>query len=205
MELIKAMDFIRYDPSAVLLDGTGLSRTDLSDAAPRLEGARDEVLDDAKLWESGAAAVADKTPAEKLPLDAGFIDLPQRLLDEYDRVGDASELGRILAASDKLRKLVDRVVILGIGGSYMGARALFEARCHPYHNELTRTVRKPRSQPPVPKIYFEGNNVDNDATRGLLELLEHHTSANTAENRWAVVVISKSGDTLETSVAGCLA
>lgn len=201
MELIKAMDFIRYDPSAVLLDGTGLSETDLNNAIPRIEAARVEVLDDAKLWESGAAAVADKTPAEKLPLDAGFIDLPQRLLDEYDRNGDASELGRILAASDKLRKLVDRVVILGIGGSYMGARALFEACCHPYHNELTRSARTPPSQPPVPKIYFEGNNVDNDATRGLLELLEQRTSANTAENRWAIVVISKSGGTLETSVA----
>lgn len=69
MELIKAMDFIRYDPSAVLLDGTGLSRTDLNDAVPRLEAARVEVLDDAKLWESDAAAVADKMPAEKLPLD----------------------------------------------------------------------------------------------------------------------------------------
>ncbi|HBO45859.1 MAG TPA: glucose-6-phosphate isomerase, partial [Planctomycetaceae bacterium] len=77
------------------------------------------------------------------------------------------------------------------GGSYMGARALFEACCHPYHNELGRIERGRR-----PRIFFEGNNLDNDAMSGLFDVLE-----GTGPSRWGVVVISKSGGTLETAVA----
>jgi glucose-6-phosphate isomerase len=134
-------------------------------------------------------------PAKLLPLDAGFIDLPQRLLDQHRRKGDASELGKIMTLSTRLRELVDRVVVLGIGGSYLGARALFEALCHTYHNELPEKMRMGK-----PRIYFEGNNVDNDALQDLLDLFEN-TCVDPAlrEERWGCIVISKSGDTLETS------
>ena len=98
-------------------------------------------------------------------------------------------LDEIIAAADRLAKEVDRVIVLGIGGSYMGARALMEACCHPYHNELLRKRRGGR-----PRIYFEGNNVDNDAVQGLLDLVE-------GDDDWAIVVISKSGGTLEPAVA----
>ena len=97
-------------------------------------------------------------PEEMQPLDAAFFDLPERLLGE-----ERPLLDRIIAAGDRLAKEVDRVVVLGIGGSYMGARALIEACCHPYHNEISRQRRGGR-----PRIYFEGNNVDNDAVQGLL-------------------------------------
>ena len=105
-------------------------------------------------------------PAEKQPLDAGFFDLPERLLGELRDKGAASELARLKAAADRLAGEVDRVVVLGIGGSYMGARALFEACCHPYHNEVAPAMRRGR-----PRIYFEGNNVDNDALLDLVRLL----------------------------------
>jgi len=89
------------------------------------------------------------------------------------------------------------VVVLGIGGSYMGARALFEALCHPFHNELTRVERRG-----VPRMYFEGNNLDADAMAGLLELLHKRCKDRTdPEQRWGLVVISKAGGTLETAVA----
>ncbi len=71
-----------------------------------------------------------------------------------------------------------------------------EACCHPYFNELSRGERGSR-----PRMYFEGNNVDNDASQGLLELLGSGRLAETVEDRWAIVVISKSGGTLETAVA----
>jgi glucose-6-phosphate isomerase len=71
----------------------------------------------------------------------------------------------------------------------MGARALMEGCCHPYHNELARKRRGGR-----PRIYFEGNNVDNDAVQSLLDLVE-------GDDDWAIIVISKSGGTLETAVA----
>jgi glucose-6-phosphate isomerase len=129
-------------------------------------------------------------------LDAGFFELPANLLAEYRDRRDASQLGKILAIARRVSEAVDRVVVLGIGGSYMGARALFEACCHPYHNELSRGERGGR-----PRIYFEGNNVDNDSMQGLLDLLGRGGGAKDVDQAWCVVVISKSGGTLETAVA----
>jgi glucose-6-phosphate isomerase len=184
------IDPLTYDPSGVMIAGTGLSPDDLAWFGPRLENARKEVLADLELWHSG-----QPVPKPKEPLDAGFIDLPERLLEEYHGKKDASELGRILAAAGRLSEAVDRVVVLGIGGSYMGARALLESCCHPYHNELDRQRRGGR-----PRLYFEGNNVDSDAVAGLLDLLGAGPAAGPLE-RWGVVVISKSGGTLETAAA----
>ncbi|MCX7427614.1 MAG: glucose-6-phosphate isomerase [Planctomycetia bacterium] len=177
---------ITYSPSGAMIRATGVSAADLAWLSTRLVAARNEVLDDLALWHSDGAV-----PKEKIPLDAGFIDLPERLLDEHAKRGENSELGRIQAAAGRLAGQVDRVVVLGIGGSYMGARALFEACCRPYHNELDRIGRGMH-----PRMYFEGNNVDNDAVTGLLRLLGQH-----GHERWGLVVISKSGGTLETAVA----
>ena len=181
---------VNYDPAGVMLEGTGLASGDLAALAPRLNAARQEVLDDVTLWHRG-----DPVPDEKQPLDAGFIDLPDRLLAEYRANRQSSEIGQILATARRIQEEVDRVVLLGIGGSYMGARALFEACCHPYHNELSFAERGGR-----PRIYFEGNNVDNDAAAGLLDLFKQDDPVS-VNSRWAIVVISKSGGTLETAVA----
>jgi glucose-6-phosphate isomerase len=152
--------------------------------------AQKEVLEaDAQAYSSG------KISEEKQPLDHGFLDLPDRLLAEYQSQREKSELGRIMTAAAKLREQVDRVVVLGIGGSYMGAKALMDACCQPYYNELSRAERGG-----YPRIYFEGNNIDNDASQGLLHLLGSQPG-NTPETRWGIVVISKSGETLETAVA----
>ncbi len=80
----------------------------------------------------------------------------------------------------------------------MGARALVDTCCQPYWNELSRAQRGSR-----PRIYFEGNNVDNDASQGLLHLLGADTQrvAQNVDDRWGLVVISKSGGTLETAAA----
>ncbi|MFZ5829649.1 MAG: glucose-6-phosphate isomerase, partial [Planctomycetota bacterium] len=178
---------IAYDYSGLLVADTadrleretGLARSDLDWLAPRLENCRQEVLGDSELWKGGGMV-----PEDKIPLDAGFFDLPDRMLRER-----RGELDQIVAAANRLAKDCDRVVVLGIGGSYMGARAMFEACCHPYHNEVPRQRRGGR-----PRLYFEGNNVDNDSVQGLLDLLE-------GEKDWAIMVISKSGGTLETAAA----
>ena len=179
-------ELITYDPQGVFLPQHGLSLDDLANLTSRLNAARDEVLADAQLWTAGA-----EVPEDKKPLDAGFHYLPDRLLAEYREHGAASELGRIRASADRLAAAVDRVIVLGIGGSYMGARALLEACCHPYYNELPRPVRNNR-----PRVSFEGNNVDNDAMQGLFDLLSSEN-----ESGWAINVISKSGGTLETAAA----
>ena len=182
---------LRYDPAGAFLDGTGISADDLQALSPKLEAARAETLNDVALFHSGG-----DVPEPKQPLDSAFIDLPERLLAEYQDRRDESELGRILQTATRLRETVDRVVVLGIGGSYMGARALMDACCQPYFNELSRADRGSR-----PRMYFEGNNVDNDASQGLLHLLGNGQEATNVDERWAIVVISKSGGTLETAGA----
>lgn len=177
------MALIRYDPSGVFLERGGIDRGELPELAPRLAAARDEVLADARLWTSGG-----DVPPAKRPLDAGFFELPERLLAELRRQGPTSEVARLQTAADRLSHAVDSVAVLGIGGSYMGARALLEAGCHQYYNEVAPAMRRGR-----PRMYFEGNNVDNDALLDLVRLLESRG------DRWGIVVISKSGVTLETT------
>ncbi len=167
------------DDAPAFVRQTALVDADLKYIAPRLTACRQEVMDNARLW-----ATRGPVPPEKQPLDAAFFDLPNQLLDE-----EREQLDQIVATGNRLAEVCDRVVVLGIGGSYMGARAVFDACCHPYHNELDRAARGGR-----PRIYFEGNNLDNDATRGLLDLLGE-------SDDWGIVVISKSGGTLETAVA----
>ena len=130
-------------------------------------------------------------PKEKQPLDAGFL-----------RAAGAAAGGSGEVAGEAKRSGADpRRPIgwpgrryggrhLGIGGSYMGARAMLEACCHAYYNEVEPTMRRGR-----PRIYFEGNNVDNDALLDLVRLLESRGDG------WGIVVISKSGGTLETAAA----
>jgi glucose-6-phosphate isomerase len=183
-------DLIRYDPQGVFLPQHGMAVEDLAALAPPLESARDEVLEDARQWASGAAVSPDKRP-----IDAGFSELPERLLAEYRELGKTSQLGRIQATADRLAEISERVVVLGIGGSYMGARAIQEACCHPYYNELPRTGRNGR-----PRLSYAGNNVDNDDLHGLLDLLSTDSSTG-IEDQWSLVVISKSGGTLETAAA----
>ncbi len=188
---MKPTSLISFDYTGSLLAETGISQSQLDGLAGVLQDIRDQLYQrDLPSFHGGR-----ETDGQRLPLDAGFMDLPDRLLQDYDGHRDASELGRILAASKRIRDRVDRVVVLGIGGSYMGARALMDACCEPYYNELSRADRGGR-----PRIYFEGNNVDNDALQGLLHLLRQ-TGNDPCGNRWAIVVISKSGGTIETATA----
>lgn len=185
---------LRFDPGASFIPETGLDASQVSALAPQLEQCRDEICDiDVKML-----AGEIPTPDSKQPLDAGFYLMPERLLSEYEADREQSELARILASTKKLMSEVDKVVVLGIGGSYMGARALMDSCCQPYFNELSRGDRGSR-----PRIYFEGNNVDNDASQGLMHLLGAHKDqpATGVEDSWGLVVISKSGGTLETASA----
>ena len=137
---------------------------------------------------------------EKDPLDAGFIQWPEELLLNMKEQGADSLVARIERCAERLRETADSVVVLGIGGSYMGMRAMFEALRNPYHNEISRSDRDG-----IPRIYYEGWNVDSDNQKALIDLLEHRAQqspdASATEGRTAVIVISKSGGTLETAAA----
>ena len=183
-------DPIHYDPAAALAAGT-VTRPALDALGPRLDAARAESLADVDRRRTGGTR-----PDEVL--DAAFVDLPDRLLGAYKADRTSSELFAILQTARRIREAVDRVIVLGIGGSYMGTRALFEACCHPFHNELPRGERGGR-----PRLSFEGFNMDNDSAQGLLDLVAPNGRPRGDDllDRWALLVVSKSGGTLETAVA----
>ena len=169
--------------SGCWLEHYGVTPSQFAELASRLESARHEsVVTDVALMDSG------EIPDQKIPLDGRFYQLPEVLLEDYNADRQTSELGQILSDARQLKNSSEAVVILGIGGSYMGAKAILESCCEPYYNELSDGQRGGR-----PRIYFEGNSLDNDALQSLLARL--------ADSRWSVVVISKSGGTLETAVA----
>jgi glucose-6-phosphate isomerase len=136
-------------------------------------------------------------PPEQLPLEPGFINLPQELLDGFRRKQDASELGKVQALAARLREESDRVVFLGAGGPYLGARALFCALRSSYHNELP-----PETRLGVPRVYFDGHSADNDGLQELLDLLQITcVDPERREERWSVVSICKTGTCLEPAIA----
>jgi glucose-6-phosphate isomerase len=188
------MQLIRYQTDGTNLDQHGLTDDDLRALTPRLDAARAETLADAQSWAAGKGVEATRRP-----LDAGFIDLPESLLSGSGRENKggwpAGLLAEIEQAAAELRERIDAAVLLGIGGSYMGMRAIFEALCSPYHNQLPRARRAG-----MPRLYFEGDNVDTDTLTALLELLRSGDAAR-LEDRWGIIVVSKSGGTLETAVA----
>jgi glucose-6-phosphate isomerase len=185
---------LRFDPSGAFLEKYGVAKTDVDKLAKELEKVRDAMIGP----ELDMLAGKQPTPEAMQPLDVGFFPMPKRLLEEYEKDRQGSELGRLFKVANRVQASADRVVVLGIGGSYMGARALMDGCCQPFWNELSRGQRGSK-----PRMYFEGNNVDNDATQGLLYLLGAHEGkvAKDEHERWGLVVISKSGGTLETAAA----
>ncbi|MFM9328648.1 glucose-6-phosphate isomerase [Paenibacillus mesotrionivorans] len=109
----------------------------------------------------------------------GWIDLPVN----YDR----AEFDRIKKAAEKIQSDSDALVVIGIGGSYLGARAAIEMLTHSFYNILPKDKRK------TPEIYFVGNNISSTYTSHLLQLLDGKDIS--------VNVISKSGTTTEPAIA----
>lgn len=165
---------LRFDPLRAFVPFTAISRTELIALANSLETIRREFLGECSHGSAHAA----------------FADQPDHMLDDYERARRASDLGRILATGKRLRESVDRVVIVAAGAVLQAARALFEAGCHPYHNELSRGDRGGR-----PRIYFCGDEFDNDAMQGLLDLLPAPRRESTIDERWTILAIDPSGET----------
>lgn len=109
----------------------------------------------------------------------GWIDLPAHYdLSEYDRIKQAA--AKIQAESDVL-------LVIGIGGSYLGSKAAIDMLSHTFYNVLPKEKRK------TPEIYFVGNNISPVYVTHLLEVLEGKDVS--------INVISKSGTTTEPAIA----
>lgn len=109
----------------------------------------------------------------------GWVELP----NNYDK----DEFARILKASQRIRENSDALIVIGIGGSYLGARAAIEALSHAFYNMLPKEKRN------GPEIYFVGNNISSTYLAELLELVDG--------KEITVNVISKSGTTTEPAIA----
>ena len=109
----------------------------------------------------------------------GWIDLPVN----YDQ----EEFSRIQKAADKIKADSDVLIVIGIGGSYLGARACIEALSHTFYNSLSKEQRK------TPEVYFVGNNISGTYLKNLLDVCEG--------KEVSVNVISKSGTTTEPAIA----
>ena len=110
---------------------------------------------------------------------AGWLELPTN----YDK----EEFERIKIAAEKIKKDSDVLVVIGIGGSYLGARAVIEALSSTFYNILPDKQRK------FPQIFFVGNNLSPDYVNELLECI--------SQKNISVNVISKSGTTTEPAIA----
>lgn len=109
----------------------------------------------------------------------GWVDLPTN----YDK----EEFARIKKAAEKIRSDSDVLIVIGIGGSYLGARAAIEMLSHSFYNALSKEQRK------GPAIFFAGNNISSTYMSDLLEAIEGKDIS--------VNVISKSGTTTEPAIA----
>ena len=122
-------------------------------------------------------------------------DLHRRASDEKDFVGwlelptnyDKEEFARIKKSAQKIKKESDILLVIGIGGSYLGARAVIEALTSSFNNMLSEKDRK------YPQVLYVGNNLSPNYINELIEYI--------GDKDFSVNVISKSGTTTEPAIA----
>ena len=109
----------------------------------------------------------------------GWIDLPVA----YDK----EEFARIKKAAEKIKNDSEVLLVIGIGGSYLGARAAIEFLRHGFYNNVSKEIRK------TPEIYYVGNSISSSYIRGLVDVI--------GDRDFSVNMISKSGTTTEPAIA----
>lgn len=108
-----------------------------------------------------------------------LVDLPV----DYDK----EEFSRIEKAAEKIKKDSDVLIVIGIGGSYLGARAAIEFLRHGFYNSL------PKEKRGTPEIYYVGNSISSTYLQGVIDVI--------GDRDFSVNVISKSGTTTEPAIA----
>lgn len=109
----------------------------------------------------------------------GWIDLPVN----YDK----EEFARIKKAAAKIQSDSEVLLVIGIGGSYLGARAAIEFLRHGFYNNVSKEIRK------TPEIYYVGNSISSSYIKGLIDVI--------GDRDFSVNMISKSGTTTEPAIA----
>ena len=148
---------------------------DYSKAAPFIKD--HEVDSMKKLAEDAKELLVSKTGEGNDFL--GWIDLPV----DYDK----DEFARIKKAAAKIQSDSEVLLVIGIGGSYLGARAAVEFLRHSFYNVVSKEIRK------TPEIYFVGNSISSTYIRHLMDVI--------GDRDFSINMISKSGTTTEPAIA----
>ena len=106
---------------------------------------------------------------------------------DYPKNYDQEEFSRIVDAAQKIKEDTEAFLIIGIGGSYLGARAAIEMLGHSFYNLLPASRRK------APQIFFVGTNLSSTYYKHLMDIL--------SDKKISICVISKSGTTTEPAIA----
>lgn len=142
-----------------------------------------EVIQEHELeYMSGLVAAAKETLVSKSGAGndfLGWIDLPV----DYDK----EEFDRIKAAAKKIQSDSEVLLVIGIGGSYLGARAANEFLGHSFANMVSKEIRK------APEIYYVGNSISSTYIKDLIDVV--------GDRDFSVNIISKSGTTTEPAIA----
>lgn len=136
-----------------------------------------EIKNMQKLAEAAKETLVSKSGAGNDFL--GWIDLPV----DYDK----EEFARIKKAAKKIQEDSEVLVVIGIGGSYLGARAAIEFLRHSFYNMVSKEVRK------TPEIYYAGNSISGTYLKHLIDVI--------GDRDFSVNIISKSGTTTEPAIA----
>ncbi len=148
---------------------------DYSKVAPFVSG--HEVVSMKKLAQDAKKVLVEKTGDGNDFL--GWIDLPV----DYDK----EEFARIKKAAEKIRNDSEVLLVIGIGGSYLGARAAIEFLGHSFYNVVDKSIRK------GPEIYFLGNSISSTYLKHLMDVV--------GDRDFSINMISKSGTTTEPAIA----
>ena len=109
----------------------------------------------------------------------GWVNLPV----DYDK----EEFARIQKAAEKIQSDSEVLIVIGIGGSYLGARAAIEFLRHGFYNNVSKEIRK------TPEVYYAGNSISSTYLQHLIEVI--------GDRDFSVNIISKSGTTTEPAIA----
>lgn len=137
----------------------------------------EEVTYMSKLVEDAKKQLLDRNGAGNDFL--GWLNLPV----DYDK----EEFTRIKKAAEKIQGDSEVLIVIGIGGSYLGARAAIEFLRHGFYNNVSKEIRK------TPEIYYCGNSISGTYLQGLIDVV--------GDRDFSVNIISKSGTTTEPAIA----
>lgn len=170
----------------------GVTKNDVEELMPEIKKAHEAMDVMRKTGVIRAHLSKDGTPEKVL-----FSQLPYI---EEGNLNSPESIARLKKFGESARNRVDAVVSLGIGGSFLGNKVLFDVQCGSYWNLKTKEERNG-----YPKVFFSGNNIDPRSTKDLIDYINYaadmamnHDKKNPHKYTVMLICISKSGGTLDT-------